>query len=137
MDYYLNKNTSLMRLKEEYQKYGKLIFAVDFDDTILGYNGQRINEKIASLLKRWKPYAEIIIWSCRREDEYDFILRTCAEAGFIPDKINESSGIIDFGTRKIYANVILDDRAGLKQVYNDLYTLIGWIEEGDVKYNGN
>lgn len=75
--------------------------------------------------------------SCRKEDEYDFILRTCAEAGFIPDKINEPSSVVDFGTRKIYANVILDDRAGLKQVYNDLYTLIDWIEKGDVKYNGN
>lgn len=137
MDYYLEENTSLMRLKEEFQKYGKLILAVDFDDTILGYNSGSINSKIATLLKRWKPYAEIIIWSCRREDEYDFILRTCVEAGFVPDKINEPSDLVDFGTRKIYANAILDDRAGLKQVYNDLNIIIDWIERGDIKYNEN
>ena len=37
MDFYLQANNSYNRLEEEFKKYGKLIFCVDFDDTI--YNG--------------------------------------------------------------------------------------------------
>ena len=53
----------------------------------------------------------------------------------MPDKINEPSSIVNFNTRKIYANVLLDDRAGLRQVYKDLKKLIKWIEENDVRYS--
>ena len=34
MDFYLQANNSYNRLEEEFKKYGKLIFCVDFDDTI-------------------------------------------------------------------------------------------------------
>ena len=39
-----------------------------------------------------------------------------------------------FGGRKVYANVYIDDRAGLIQVYNELLTLIKKIENGEVVY---
>lgn len=136
-DYYIDEGNSYIRLKQEFEKYGKLIIAVDFDDTIINFNSKSINWQLVSLLKRWKPYAEIIIWSCRKEDSYSYIKDVCAEARLEFDKINNPSDLVNFETRKIYANAVLDDRAGLRQVYNDLYKLIGYIEAGEVKYNGN
>ena len=38
MDYYLQAGTSYYRLEEEFKKYGKLIFCVDFDDTIFDFH---------------------------------------------------------------------------------------------------
>ena len=129
MAYYTNDHTSFMRLRDEFVKHGKLIIAVDFDDTVYNHNSGYPNQDICNLLQRWKPYAEIIIWSCRQPDEYAFIMDICKQGGFIPDHINEDSDLKTFDTRKLYYNVLLDDRAGLQQVYNDLYELINLIEE--------
>lgn len=41
---------------------------------------------------------------------------------------------ISFPGRKIYANVYIDDRGGLAQVYHELSTLIDKIEKGEVTY---
>ena len=41
---------------------------------------------------------------------------------------------VAFSGRKIYANVYIDDRGGLIQIYNELLTLIEKIENGDVKH---
>ena len=38
MDYYLQESKSYQRLENEFKKYGKLIFGVDFDDTIYDYH---------------------------------------------------------------------------------------------------
>lgn len=38
MDYYLQESKSYQRLEDEFKKYGKLIFCVDFDDTIYDYH---------------------------------------------------------------------------------------------------
>ncbi len=38
MDFYLQANNSYNRLEEEFKKYGKLIFCVDFDDTIYDFH---------------------------------------------------------------------------------------------------
>ena len=121
-----------MRLRDEFVKHGKLIIAVDFDDTIYDHLAQGPNMDICDLLRRWRPYAEIIVWSCRTPEDYSFIMDVCQRGGFVPDHINEDSDIISFDTRKIYANVILDDRAGLRQVYDDLLELINLIEEEGV-----
>ena len=41
---------------------------------------------------------------------------------------------VAFGGRKIYANVYIDDRGGLIQIYNELLTLIEKIERGEIKH---
>ena len=55
MDFYLQSNNSYNRLEEEFKKYGKLIFCVDFDDTIYDFHKKgRTYENVISLLHRWK-----------------------------------------------------------------------------------
>lgn len=38
MDFYLQPGNSYKRLEDEFKKYGKLIFCVDFDDTIYDFH---------------------------------------------------------------------------------------------------
>lgn len=46
MDFYLQANNSYNRLEEEFKKYGKLIFCVDFDDTIYDFHKRVENMKM-------------------------------------------------------------------------------------------
>lgn len=64
MDYYLRANASYERLEQEFKKYGRLIFAVDFDDTLYDYHkAGRSYDDLMALLRRWEPYSEVIIFT--------------------------------------------------------------------------
>lgn len=53
MDYFLSDENCYQRLKEEYQKYGKLIFCVDFDDTLYDFHKLgRTYDDVINLLHR-------------------------------------------------------------------------------------
>lgn len=74
MDFYLQSNNSYNRLEEEFKKYGKLIFCVDFDDTIYDFHKKgRTYENVISLLHRWEKYSEVIIFTGNGEDKYEMI----------------------------------------------------------------
>lgn len=54
MDFYLQAGNSYQRLEDEFKKYGKLIFCVDFDDTIFDFHKKgRTYDDLIQLLKRW------------------------------------------------------------------------------------
>lgn len=64
MDFYLQAGNSYQRLEDEFKKYGKLIFCVDFDDTIFDFHKKgRTYDDLIQLLKRWEPYSEVIIFT--------------------------------------------------------------------------
>ena len=131
MDYYLQESRSYQRLEDEFKKYGKLIFCVDFDDTIYDYHKKgRTYDNVIQLLHRWESYSEVIIFTGNNEDKYPMIEEYLKENNIKYKGINCDS----FGGRKVYANVYIDDRAGLIQVYNELLTLIKKIENGEVVY---
>ena len=69
MDFYLSEENCYQRLEDEFKKYGKLIFCVDFDDTIYDFHklGRKYDEVI-SLLHRWENYSEVIILKGNGED---------------------------------------------------------------------
>ena len=52
MDFYLNNNNCTQRLINEYKKYGKLIVAYDFDNTVYDFHskGYKFN-KIIDLIR--------------------------------------------------------------------------------------
>lgn len=133
MSYYLNKTNSRNRLLKEYLAHGKLIIACDFDDTVYNtYEKDWEYDTVLELLRRWNDYAEIIVWTGHKEDEWDKIRKHFLLNGVKIKGINVDSCAGDFG-RKIYANAYLDDRAGLRAVYEDLEWLIDKIEKGDLK----
>ena len=69
----------------------------------------------------------IAIWTANQN--LDFIKSYLLEYNIPYDSINDEAPVSkklldDKIPRKLYANVYLDDRAGLEQVYNDLTKLV-------------
>lgn len=134
MDYYLSEENCYQRLRSKFQKYGKLIFCVDFDDTIYDFHKLgRSYDDIINLLHRWEKYSEVVILTGNGDDKYDVIEKYLSEKQITYRGINCDSSV-SFGGRKTYGNVYIDDRGGLPSVYRILNRLITEIEEGTVKY---
>lgn len=134
MDYFLSEENCYNRLREEYQKYGKLIFCVDFDDTLYDFHKLgRTYDDVIGLLHRWENYSEVVILTGNGEDKYGKIENYLKEKQIKYRGINCDSSI-SFGGRKTYGNVYIDDRGGLPTVYRILDRLITEIENGEVKY---
>ena len=133
-DFYLNERNCYMRLKNEFEKYGKLIFCVDFDDTLYDFHKKvRTYENVMKLLKRWEKYSEVIIFTGNGEDSYPMIKAYLDKYNVKYKGINCDSSVVVKG-RKTYANVYIDDRGGLPLVYKHLMTLIEDIEGGNIKH---
>ena len=132
MKHPFNQQACLERLKNEYDKYGKLIVAFDFDNTIYDFH------------KNEGDYSEVIdlLKECIKL-EFDLILFTVDED---PDKVSEkvrwlvsndlwsyksshffvNIGPLFSGSRKPYYNILLDDRAGLEESYNILKQVVDY-----------
>lgn len=132
VDKFLKEGESYNRLLLEYKKYGKLIIAVDFDDTLHDYHREGNSYELVTALVK-ELYANdfyIIIWTANPDLDY---VSTYLHQHDIPyHKINEVAPVSEkwlngSNPRKIYANAFLDDRAGLIQVYNDLIKLLNYI----------
>lgn len=134
MDFYLCEDNCYQRLENEFKKYGKLIFCVDFDDTIYDFHklGRTYNNVI-DLLHRWEKYSEVIILTGNGIEKHNEMEKYLNENKIKFKGINCDSSI-SFGGRKTYANVYIDDRGGLPTVYNILIKLITRIENGEVVY---
>ena len=131
MDYYLNNDNVYQRLEDEYKKYGKLIIAYDFDDTVYDFHTKgRDYEQVIQLLRRWKNYAELIVFTGNSSDKYAFIEEYLMIHKIPYTSINGDSSV-KTNSRKIYYNALLDDRAGLSVIYNCLNKLMNKIQEGE------
>jgi len=129
MDKYLKPNSAYERLWAEYNKYGSLIVAVDFDDTVYDFHKEGNSyEMVMQLVRDLKEInCYIVIWTGNQN--IDFIKDYLSEHNIPYDSINDEAPVSkkllgDNIPRKVYANVYLDDRAGLEQVYNDLTKLV-------------
>lgn len=135
LDFYLYEENCYQRLEDEFKKYGKLIFCVDFDDTIYDFHKLgRTYDYVIKLLKRWEPYSEVIIFTGNSEENYPMIEEYLNKIELKYKGINCDSSVV-VGGRKVYANVYIDDRGGLPTVYDILSKLINKIEIGEVVYN--
>lgn len=134
MDFYLSEENCYQRLKSEFEKYGKLIFCVDFDDTIYDFHKLgRTYDDVINLLHRWENYSEVVILTGNGENKYGEIEKYLKEKNIKYKGVNCDSSV-SFGGRKTYGNVYIDDRGGLPSVYRILEKLITKIETGEVKY---
>lgn len=134
MDYYLSEEHCYQRLENEFKKHGKLIFCVDFDDTLYDFHKLgRTYSDVITLLKRWEPYSEVVIFTGNCEGRVSLIEEYLKDIGLKYVGIN-TDGSISFGGRKPYANVYIDDRGGLPLVYKMLDALINKIERGEITH---
>lgn len=133
MDYYENIIKFYKRLREEYIKYKRLIIAVDFDDTLSDFhNTGKKHDHVISVIKRWEKHAFIYLWTARDETRQLEVIDFCYKNQIPFENINLGCPDVDFGSRKPFYNVLLDDRAGLMGVVNVLEKLIGEIERGEL-----
>ena len=121
------------RLLREWKQYGKIIIACDYDDTISPWGLEDNDcEKVIEMLKIAKETgAYLVIFTACTKDRYKEIKEFCYEKGLKIDTINQNPIELPYGNdKKIYANIFLDDRAGLKESLNILeaamYKYRGW-----------
>jgi len=130
MSLYLDPNKLTERLRKEWNEYGGLIIAVDFDSTLIPYwpdENEADFESIHQLIRDCKLYGcTIIINTAAKEDRIEKIKDELLDLHIVWDYFNESPPYIkDIGKGgKVYANVYLDDRAGLYQVFITLQQLV-------------
>ncbi len=115
----ISTNRYVIRLLEEWRMHGKIIIAVDFDDTIKHwrFNSQAECDKTIGILKLAKEVgAYIVVFTACSEDRYSEIENHCKENGLNIDGINETPIPLPYGNKnKIYANIFIDDRAGMEE----------------------
>src|SRR3990167_5383617 len=97
----MNKYTK--RLTAEWNKYGKIVVAVDFDDTIYPWAHKseedlKQMDDIVSLLKKVKETgAYITIWSACTSDRFPEIQEYCKSKGLEVDTINQNPIDLPYG----------------------------------------
>lgn len=131
-DQYLDESNVEERMLKEWREHGaNYIIAYDFDSTVFPYHetGHTHNQVIELLRRCRKVGAKLIVWTAAAPPRYGGII-DYLQANDIPfDQINEDLLPKPFGGRKIYYNVLLDDRAGLASTYRNLFNVVQTIEK--------
>jgi len=126
-DPYLSQKNAVMRLYNEYKKHPRLVIAVDFDDTVFDYHsGGEKHEKVLQLLKDCKRHNfYLVVWTASDPSRFHEMRVFLSDRGIHIDSINENPIPLPFGNhKKIYYNILLDDRAGLSSAVDTLETLL-------------
>lgn len=129
MDQYLIPNSAYERLLAEYNKYKSLVIAFDFDNTVYDFHkeGHTYTQVINLLHKLKEINCYLICWTASEDEEFIYFYMTVNNIPF--DTINENPPHFkNNNAKKIYYNALLDDRAGLTEVFNDLTKLYNTIK---------
>lgn len=119
----LDKYTA--RLVKEWREHGKIIIAVDYDSTISAWptieNSEDIERTIQLLQVAHQTGAHIVVFTACKQDRFEAIQKHCDEKQIPISGINVSPVETIYGNgQKLYANIFLDDRAGLIQALDML-----------------
>jgi hypothetical protein len=127
MKEYFEKNPEsvvyLDRLLVEWRQHGKIIIAVDYDDTISPWKLRNFDPKrTIEILKTSKQTgAFIVVFTACSPDRYGEITDYCNSIGLKIDSINQNPINLPYGNNgKVYANIFIDDRAGINEALNIL-----------------
>ncbi|ADO59890.1 hypothetical protein [Paenibacillus polymyxa] len=131
MDYYLEDRNVINRLIREWKQYGRLVIAYDFDNTVFDYHGEGHSyENIVKLLRDCKEEgAYLIVFTSRRDEELPFVCKYLNDKHIPYDSINEQPPFLNFEGRKIYYNILLDDRAGLQSAFSSLCAALQYVQQ--------
>ena len=130
MDEYLVHNKSLYRLLDEYKKYGSLTIGFDFDGTVNDYHKTGATyENVKQLLRDLKSInCKVICWTAY--EDLDYVEKFLKKENIPCDGINTNGIPLKWESRKPFFSALLDDRAGLIQVYNELSILVKLVKDG-------
>lgn len=137
-DRYLSDKECIDRLLNEWEKYGMLIIAYDFDFTVFDYGnrGDKFDNIIALLRKVKKMGCHLVVFTSCDDDRFPDIKKYLNDNEIPFDSINETPDFIPFKGRKVYYNILLDDRAGLSSAYtilNEVAELVSINRHGEAQ----
>ena len=126
MDFFLDDKNCVDRLFDEWKKYGSLIVAYDYDNTVFDfYNKGYKYPKVIELLQECKKMGfHLTVFTSCNDERFPEIEKYLQENNIPFDGINETPDFIPFKGRKVYFNILLDDRAGLSSAYDQLWKVI-------------
>lgn len=131
MDEYLIPNSSFIRLWDEYKLHGSLVVAFDFDNTVYDFHHKgKTYIQVIELLKQLRIHkCYLICFTANMNTQ--FVEEYLLDCGIPFNSINENPPFFKCDQRKIYFNALLDDRAGLLQVYTELNLLITMLKNNN------
>lgn len=128
LDEFLVKNASQDRLINEFRKYGSITVGFDFDGTVHDYHKTGATyEMVRELLRDLKGIGcTLVCWTAYKDLSYvaDFL----NEHNIPFDSINEGGIPLPWESKKPFFSALLDDRAGLLQVYTELRMMINAVK---------
>lgn len=121
---FLSDTSCVLRLVNEYRRYGKLVVAYDFDNTVYDYHskGHDYSEVVELLREAAKLQMHLIVFTAEKDFTKVTSFLTLNDIPY--DSINENPPFFKSDARKIYFNILLDDRAGLKSAFEQLTEVI-------------
>lgn len=129
-DRYLSDQECIDRLLGEWNIHGNLIVAYDFDNTVSDYHkrGDKFEAVINLIRKVKKLGCTVIVFTSCDESRFPEIKQYLKDNDIPFDGINENAKSIIYTGRKIYYNILLDDRAGLSASYKQLIEVAELVE---------
>ncbi len=125
---FLNDDACIYRLVDEFKKYGTIWVAYDFDNCVYDYHskGHDYSEVIQLLRDARAVGIKLIVWTA--EENLPKVEAFLLDNNIPWDVMNDNPPFYKSGARKIYHNLLLDDRAGLLSAYNQLKSVINIIK---------
>lgn len=121
IDEFLKPNAALNRLLYEYDYYGYLCVAFDFDNTVSPYGDNNATYNLViQLIKdlRNNVNCKLVCWTAN--PNIDYVKHYLAKHEIPYDGINCDGIEVNYECRKPVFSALLDDRAGLRETYECL-----------------
>jgi len=127
-DPFLAPGNSFNRLLDEYDKHGSLVIGVDFDGTFHDYHKEgHVYPKVLNLLDDLVSIGcKIII--CTAYPDLSYVQKYVDDNDIPCHGINTDGIPFPWESRKPFFSALLDDRAGLIQVYDELRLIVDMVK---------
>lgn len=121
----MKKNIYIERLAKEWMQHGRIILAIDFDNTIYPYetldNKDDMNKAIGIIKEAQNVGTYNVIFTASNKERHPEILAYCKEKGINVDSINTNPIELPYGKEgKIYYNINICDRSGMNEALDTL-----------------
>ena len=130
-DPYKDTINCFLRLRREWKRHGRIIVAVDFDDTVFDFHGEGhdYKEVLEVLCRCIQKNFYIMLFTGTPPSEWPRQKEFLARRGIPVNSVNVNPIDLPFGNSgKPYYNILLDDRAGLGQALDVLRMLLWEVE---------
>ena len=129
-DRYLDDKECIDRLMNEWRTHGSIILCYDYDNCVFDFHnrGDKFDKVIALIRKAKELGCTVIVFTSCDESRFEEIKKYLRDNNIPFDGINENAKTIPYTGRKLYYNILLDDRAGLSASYAQLKEVLLLIE---------